>query len=152
MGQTGEQPGNESGVRLVHDLLGARGAIDRHAQTGIEGAEFRLEVGFESRHLRSQLLLVCGVEHDDGVRLARDGVAFAAARHFSDGQGQPACQDLKHAAEDANGVATAFVDVNAGVAALQAGDPQAIAGALAGVLPRHRAPGDRVDAARAADA
>ena len=63
-----------------------------------------------------------GWNHDGGGCLARDGVALAAAVDGGDGEGHAVHQGLQNAAEDAQGVAAAFINVDAGVAALQAGD------------------------------
>src|ERR1019366_4251179 len=91
------------------------------------------------------------IDRHSGGSLARDCIALAAAVDRRDGQRHATHHGLEHLAEDAQGVAAAFIDVNTGVPALQAGDLDTPAFAGRGGAAGHFAARQGFEAARAAD-
>src|ERR1019366_2645869 len=91
------------------------------------------------------------IDRHSGGSLAWDGIALAAAVDRRDSQRHATHHGLEHLAEDAQGVAAAFIDVDTGVPALQAGDLDAPPFAGRGGAAGHFAPRHGVEAARAAD-
>ncbi len=84
----GKHVRDQNGVGIGDDLLRTRGGFNLDAKAGIEGAEVHLHLDRVSRQQGLQLRHKSGIEHHDGERFARNGVAFASALDFGDRQWQ----------------------------------------------------------------
>ena len=147
-------PASSSGIGLRETVRGRRGGLDGDPQARIERAEFGADLGLQARRPATRVR-PRGQRPAPRWRRLRAGWRCACCRPAVERRpsGRRSSGGLQHAAENADGVAAALVDVEAGVPALQAGDLHAPGGAgraRAGV--RDLAARDGVDAAGAADA
>ena len=119
VGQGQQQADQGIGVGAGHDLGGFTG-FQGQVEAGIVGAEGGAPVGLMLRQGRPEGLLLRGVQEDLGRGFAGDGVALVAALDGGQAEREGRLQGAQDLGEDADGIAPAGVDVDAGVAALEA--------------------------------
>ena len=106
-------------VSSVEHFFRAVGLLDRDLQFRIEAAKVGFVLSLRGCDQRLQLFLLRRIQHDDRRRLARNRILRAPTLDVGDFNRQTLERLLEHAAQNAQRVAAALMNIHAGVPTLQ---------------------------------